>query len=77
VSVMACYGVTFTNFMHHMFNKIFDATFIDCYSSNINLPLTNNSTQCSVSADIPSVYTIQLLSVQNNIPVNQNVLYIH
>jgi len=42
---------------------------------NTNLPLTNKSTQCTVSADFASVYTIQLISVQNNI--NQNVLYIH
>jgi hypothetical protein len=42
---------------------------------NTNLPLTKNCTQCTVSADIASVYTIQLVSVQNNI--NQNILYIH
>jgi len=42
---------------------------------NTNLPLTNNCTQCTVSADIVTVYTIQLLSVQNNL--NQNVLYVH
>jgi len=42
---------------------------------NTNLPLTNNSTQCSVSAHIASVYKVQLLSVQNNI--NQNISYIH
>ena len=50
---------------------ISDATFIDCYST----PLTNNCTQCIVSADIASVYKAQLLSVQNNL--NHNILYIH
>jgi len=42
---------------------------------NTNMPVTNNCTQCTVSADIAIVYKIQLLSVQNNI--NQNSLYIH
>ena len=42
---------------------------------NTNLPLTNNCTQLTVSADNATVYTIQLLSVQNNL--NQNVLYVH
>jgi hypothetical protein len=42
---------------------------------NTNLPLTNNCTQRTVSADIASVCKIHLLSVQNNI--NQNILYIH
>jgi hypothetical protein len=42
---------------------------------NTNLPLTNNCTQCTVSADIATVYTIQLLCVLNNI--NHNILYIH
>jgi len=42
---------------------------------NTNLPLTNNCTQCTVSADVATVYTIQLISVLNNI--NQNILYIH
>jgi len=37
---------------------------------NTNLPLTNNCTLCAVSADIVSVYTIQLVSVQNNINPN-------
>jgi len=42
---------------------------------NTNLPLTNNCTLCTVSADSASVYTIYLLSVQNNI--NQKILYSH
>jgi len=42
---------------------------------NINLPLTNNCTQFTVSADIATVYKIQLLSLQNNI--NNSILYIH
>jgi hypothetical protein len=42
---------------------------------NTNLPLTNNCTQCTLSADIATVYTIQMLSVQNNI--NHNTLYIY
>jgi hypothetical protein len=42
---------------------------------NTNLPLTNNCTLCTVSADIASVYKIYLLFVQNNI--NQNILHIH
>ena len=42
---------------------------------NTNLPLTKNCTQCTVSADIGSAYTIQLLSVRNTI--NQNILYTH
>jgi len=42
---------------------------------NTNLPLTNNCTQCTVSADVATVYTKQLLSVLNNI--NHNILYIH
>ena len=42
---------------------------------NTNLPLTNNCTQCAVSADIASAYTIQLLPGLNDI--NQNILYTH
>ena len=34
---------------------------------NTNLPLTDNSTQCTVGADNANVYTIKLLSVQNNL----------
>jgi len=42
---------------------------------NTNLPHTNICTQCTVGADIPNVYKIQLLSAQNNI--YQNILSIH
>jgi len=37
---------------------------------NTNLLLINNCTLCAVRADIVSVYTIQLVSVQNNINPN-------
>jgi hypothetical protein len=42
---------------------------------NTNLPLTDNCTQFIVSADIATVYTIQLLSVYNN--TNHNILHIY
>ena len=42
---------------------------------NTNLLLTNSCTQCTVIADIATVYTIQLLCVLDNI--NHNILYIH
>ena len=47
---------------------------LTAFPVNTNLPLTVNCTQCTVSAAFASVYTIKLLSAQNNI--NQNILYI-
>ena len=73
---ISCTVRLITLLMQHSFTVI---------PGNTNLPLSNNYTQCTVTDDIATVYTIQLLFVQNiinenfctstNVPIFTNQIY--